>query len=146
MQDQPYPTYRDQLLTCKECGIQWVWTVTEQRRLAEAGKPLDPPEYCPACQRLTPSPGHQRGIVKWYSTQKGYGFITLPSGDEIFFHRTGLDPESPPPNEGDLVEFRIEKTHRGPQATSVTVLERAKDLPPKLLHLKHAQHEPGDTP
>ncbi|HEY64770.1 MAG TPA: cold shock domain-containing protein [Caldilineae bacterium] len=141
MRDLPYPTYRDQLLTCKECGTRWIWTVTEQRRLAEEGKLTDPPEYCPVCQRLIPSPGYQRGIVKWYSIQKGYGFITMPSGDEIFFHRTGINPDSPVPDEGDLVEFKIEKTYRGPQAASVTVLERAETLPAKLLHLSKAEEK-----
>lgn len=127
MPELPYRTFRDQLLTCQECGTRWIWTVTEQRRLAEAGHlPEQPPVLCPACQRLVPSPGHQRGIVKWYSPQKGYGFITLRTGEEIFFHRTGLAQETPLPDEGDLVEFKIEKTLRGPQAVSIVVLERAK--------------------
>jgi CspA family cold shock protein len=127
MSELSYRTFRDQLLTCQECGTRWIWTVTEQRRLAEAGRLLEqPPALCPACQRLVPSPGHQRGIVKWYSPQKGYGFITLRTSEEIFFHRTGLVQETPPPDEGDLVEFKIEETSRGPQAVSIVVLERAK--------------------
>ena len=119
--DQPDLTYRDQLLTCAECGTPWIWILSEQRQLDAAGAALPPPARCPVCQRIAPAPGHQRGLVKWYNPQKGYGFITLPSGDEIFIHRSGLAQDAPPAA-GDLVEFAVTRSARGPQAISLTVL------------------------
>jgi len=109
-------TFADTLLTCEECGVKFIWTVTRQRKLAEQGSPLEPPTLCPACQRLAAPPGHRRGRVKWYNRTKGWGFITLPNGEEIFAHRTGLAEGIDSLEEGDLVEFAVEQTHKGPQA------------------------------
>ncbi|GAB4519612.1 MAG: hypothetical protein Kow0047_30870 [Anaerolineae bacterium] len=129
MVDPSYPTYRDQLLTCEVCGVQWIWTVTEQRRIAQqTGETYPPaPSRCPTCQLLAAPPGYERAIVKWYSEQKGYGFLTLSSGQELFFHRSGITDEEIP-RTGDLVQFQIEQTQRGPQAVSVTIVKRAAEL------------------
>ncbi len=105
----------DLLLHCAECGIQFVWTAAEQ---------ADPerPTRCPACRRLAPPPGRQRGLVKWFSRSKGYGFITAVNGDEIFVHKTGLSADTPTLRAGQLVEFATSHTPRGAQAEQVIVL------------------------
>jgi len=121
-------TFADTLLTCKECGVQFIWTVTQQRRLAEQGMPLEPPTLCPACQRLVAPPGRRRGRVKWYNRLKGWGFITQTNGEEIFVHRTGLAEGVKSLHDGDLVEFAVEQTPKGPQAVDVRRL--AIDEPP----------------
>jgi CspA family cold shock protein len=62
--------------------------------------------------------------VKWYDSEKGYGFIVQQSGDEIFFHRTGIAPgERPRFPDGTRVTFLIEKTSKGPQAIDVARMD-----------------------
>jgi len=115
-------TFSDRMVTCQNCGRGFVFTVTAQRALAEKGLPLTPPEYCPQCKELMPltnAEGKARGVVKWFSTQKGYGFIITKSGDEIFVHKTGLADGIDTLNEGQTVEFEVEETIKGPQAANV---------------------------
>lgn len=60
------------------------------------------------------------GKVKWFSDQKGYGFISRPGGKDIFVHHTQIDMEGRRTlNEGDGVEFDIEQGDKGPQAVNV---------------------------
>jgi CspA family cold shock protein len=115
-------SYADKLVTCQQCGRQFVFTVTAQRALAEQGLPLTPPAYCPRCQDLMPltnAEGKARGVVKWFNAQKGYGFIALPNGEEIFVHKTGLGEGVHALKDGQAVEFEVEETIKGPQAFNV---------------------------
>jgi CspA family cold shock protein len=62
--------------------------------------------------------------VKWYNAEKGYGFIVQPSGDEIFFHRTGIAPgESPHFPDGARVTYIVEESSKGPQAVGVAHMD-----------------------
>jgi len=124
--------FADTLLTCEECGVEFIWTVTQQRRLVQQGASLQPPTHCPTCQRVAPLHGSSRGRVKWYNRTKGWGFITTTSGEELFVHRTGLGPRVVSLQEGDLVEFSVEQTPKGPQAVEVRplALQTAPDLDP----------------
>jgi CspA family cold shock protein len=70
---------------------------------------------------LTDAQGKARGVVKWYSLQKGYGFIALEGGDEIFVHKTGLAEGIQALEEGQKVEFEVEETIKGPQAVNVVL-------------------------
>ncbi len=64
-----------------------------------------------------------RGKVKWFSNQKGYGFITPESGSDVFVHHSAIQAEGYKTlAEGDEVEFEIEKGPKGEQATKVTKL------------------------
>ncbi|MDE2653477.1 MAG: cold shock domain-containing protein [Gemmatimonadetes bacterium] len=61
-----------------------------------------------------------RGTVKWFNDSKGYGFITRPSGGDIFVHFSSIQGEGfRTLAEGDEVEFDILETDRGPQAANV---------------------------
>ena len=64
-----------------------------------------------------------KGTVKWFNNQKGYGFISDESGNDIFVHYTGLNMEGfKSLEEGQEVEFEIVEGSKGPQATNVTKL------------------------
>ena len=63
----------------------------------------------------------EKGKVKWFSTSKGYGFITKESGEDIFVHYSGINGDGfRSLREGDTVEFEVEDTDKGPQAANVT--------------------------
>ena len=62
-----------------------------------------------------------RGKVKWFSNQKGYGFITLENGGDVFVHHTAIQGSGYKSlNEGDRVQFEVTAGPKGDQATNVT--------------------------
>ncbi len=63
------------------------------------------------------------GTVKWFNSEKGYGFITSDEGNDIFVHYSALNQEGfKTLNEGDKVEFEVVEGDRGPQAANVEKL------------------------
>lgn len=64
-----------------------------------------------------------RGKVKWFSNQKGYGFITLESGSDVFVHHSAIQGEGYKAlEEGQEVEFDIQQGPKGEQAINVVKL------------------------
>ena len=62
-----------------------------------------------------------KGTVKWFNSQKGWGFITDIEGNEIFVHYSGLNMEGYKTlDEGQQVEFDVIQSQKGPQAVNVT--------------------------
>lgn len=60
------------------------------------------------------------GKVKWFSAEKGYGFIAVEGQDDIFVHFSAIEGDGfKTLNEGQEVEFEITDGARGPQATNV---------------------------
>ena len=66
-----------------------------------------------------------RGIVKWFHNQKGYGFITMEDGTEVFVHYSDIVSEKKFKflEEGQTVEFEIVDVEKGKQAVNVIVIE-----------------------
>ncbi|MCK5215412.1 MAG: cold shock domain-containing protein [Candidatus Omnitrophica bacterium] len=61
-----------------------------------------------------------KGIVKWFSNQKGYGFITPESGKDVFVHHSEIQGEGYKTiEEGQQVEFEIVEGPKGEQAKDV---------------------------
>lgn len=64
-----------------------------------------------------------KGTVKWFNNQKGYGFISDENGNDVFVHYSGLNMDGYKSlEEGQAVEFEITDSPKGPQATNVTKL------------------------
>ena len=63
------------------------------------------------------------GIVKWFSSQKGYGFISQENGPDVFVHRNAIQGEgSKSLEENQKVEFDITEGPKGPQAANVRLV------------------------
>jgi len=60
-----------------------------------------------------------QGKVKWFSGQKGYGFIEQEGGKDVFVHVNSLAPGVDTLSENQTVEFEIEQGQKGPQAANV---------------------------
>jgi CspA family cold shock protein len=63
----------------------------------------------------------EKGTVKWFNGAKGYGFITRNGGEDVFVHHKAIVGNGfKNLNEGDQVEFEVEKGPKGLQATNVS--------------------------
>ncbi|WP_124728438.1 cold shock domain-containing protein [Staphylospora marina] len=65
-----------------------------------------------------------QGKVKWFSAEKGYGFIEREDGGDVFVHFSAIQMEGfKSLEEGQRVEFEIVEGPRGPQAANVVKLD-----------------------
>jgi CspA family cold shock protein len=64
-----------------------------------------------------------QGTVKWFNADKGYGFIAVDGGRDVFVHYSAIQMDGYRSlEEGQRVEFEITQGDRGPQAESVRML------------------------
>ncbi len=63
----------------------------------------------------------EKGTVKWFNAEKGYGFISRENGDDVFVHFSAITMDGfKTLEEGQVVEFEIVQGDKGPQATNVS--------------------------
>lgn len=64
-----------------------------------------------------------KGTVKWFNAEKGYGFISIEDGNDVFVHFSAIQGDGfKTLDEGQSVEFDITEGNRGPQASNVVKL------------------------
>ncbi|MEF2248499.1 MULTISPECIES: cold shock domain-containing protein [unclassified Paenibacillus] len=64
-----------------------------------------------------------KGIVKWFNAEKGYGFIQVEGGEDVFVHFSAIQGEGfKSLDEGQEVEFDVTEGNRGAQAANVVKL------------------------
>lgn len=65
-----------------------------------------------------------QGTVKWFNSDKGYGFISREDGPDVFVHYSEIQTNGYRTlNEGDRVEFEITEGKKGKQASAVTLVK-----------------------
>jgi len=65
----------------------------------------------------------EQGTVKWFNAEKGFGFIEVEGGNDVFVHFSAIQGEGfKSLEEGQRVEFEVTEGNRGPQAENVTKL------------------------
>lgn len=63
------------------------------------------------------------GVVKWFNNEKGFGFISVEGGDDVFAHFSAINVDGfKTLEEGQKVSFDIVEGDRGPQAANITIL------------------------
>jgi CspA family cold shock protein len=80
------------------------------------------------------------GRVKWYDTEKGFGFLTRDDGGDVFVHKAALPEGVGELKAGQRVDFGIVESRKGNQALAVKLLESPPTVaelrrrPPEELH------------
>ncbi len=63
----------------------------------------------------------EQGTVKWFNSEKGFGFIARESGDDVFVHFSAIQTDGfKALEDGQKVSFEVEEGNRGLQAVNVT--------------------------
>jgi cold shock protein len=80
------------------------------------------------------------GKVKWFDSEKGFGFLARDDGGEVFVHSSALPAGTTALRQGQRVEFGIVEGRKGAQALQVRLLE----APPTVAVNKHARKKPDE--
>ena len=128
-----------------EDGNKFVFTVEMQRKLYQAGLPVETESLSeledvptagarqtssasaqkeeavqePQTIQIDPQTGKYLGRLKWYNPARGYGFIARGGGEDIFFHKTSALGSPSELDEGQWVLYDVEHRKKGPEATEV---------------------------
>ena len=109
------------------------WLMEPARATSSEPADVEPAEEAPsAAPRREDEPhplqgqncARRQGTVKWFNNRKGFGFITLEDGNELFVHYSGIAGDGYRSLEPDQrVTLVVEETDKGPQASQVEVID-----------------------
>ena len=89
--------------------------------------------------------GRVRGTVKWFDPEKGWGFIRLDSGQEVFVHHSDIEGEGfRTLKDGEPVELEVEQANRGPRARKVAEPGAEVASRPSGSKAEAGRHEAGE--
>lgn len=77
------------------------------------------------------------GKVKWYDSEKGFGFVTQDGGEDVYVRNSALPPGVTALKAGQRIEFGVADGRRGPQALSVRLI----DAPPSVVEARRRPAE-----
>jgi len=77
------------------------------------------------------------GRVKWYDTEKGFGFLTRDDGGDVFVHKAALPEGVDELKPGQKVDFGVVESRKGNQALAVKLI----DAPPSVAELRRRPPE-----
>lgn len=80
-------------------------------------------ESAAAGPETTPEPGRERGRVKWFDAEKGYGFLVRPTGEDLFVHHSEVEGDASDLGPGGEVEYAVGRNDRGPNARAVRLMQ-----------------------
>jgi cold shock CspA family protein len=116
-----------EVVVCQRCGRGFVLTVTYREFLDRWGREVVVPVLCPTCFTKTGPLPKWDGEVKWFSSRKHYGFITIEEDAatpprDVFFHQEQLlhDVQSMP-EKGQSVRFHMRHSPKGLEAVNVEI-------------------------
>ena len=82
------------------------------------------------------------GKVKWYDSDKGFGFLSQEDGEDVYIRSSALPAGVEGLKAGQRVEFGVASGRRGPQALSLKLI----DAPPSLVRTRQAPAEHKHSP
>jgi CspA family cold shock protein len=110
------------VIVCQRCGRGFVLTATYRDFLLRWGREVIVPVLCRTCfLEVGPLP-KEEGKVKWFSSRKHYGFITIEEDRDVFFHQEQIMAKNDSaPQEGQSVRFHMRPSPKGPEALNVEI-------------------------
>ena len=96
----------------------------QRQPAAQAEPDEDDSQYDDEEDVIDPNDGREEGEVKWFNTNKGYGFITRDNGEDVFVHFRAIRGRGPRMlTEGQIVRYYVIENDRGLQADDVSIID-----------------------
>jgi cold shock CspA family protein len=142
---------RDRLLRCTECGTEFLYSASAQRR-RQSEQIRELPDLCPGCEALeslveaahqddAPDASGECGRVKWYDRRRGFGFLVGDEGEQFFFHRSSLPRGKRSLRRGAAVRFGRVQGARGLEAVDIHLAGRQPAQPDGPHQIESAEEE-----
>ena len=104
-------------------SIQGMSVAPAEPSLPMSEEPAVPETVADSENVPVPEEGRERGRVKWFDAEKGYGFLVRPSGEDLFVHHSEVEGDAADLGPGGEVEYTVGRNDRGPNARTVRLME-----------------------